>query len=310
MSRSMPNVQRGNQGINRPQRQENMLPQRRQENMLPQRRQENRLPQQNLREQIREGGNIRENRPPQQNLREQIKSREPGNLREQIQNRTPQERERIDQWKERGAEARNRIQERHPDWHHWFDNDFWHGHHHYPHYPYHWNYWRPIAWGTVTAWLPWSFGSTYYYFDNGYYYSSQAPEIQIEAAPLDYEQTEEKIASAPQGSSSESDWMPLGVYALTSTGKIPYTPNMYLQLALNKEGAIEGTLYNSASDELFPISGYVEKETEKVLMQVSGNENSPILETGLYNLTQDQASIQLHFANGLNQNWLLVRLKS
>ena len=35
---------------------------------------------------------------------------------------------------------------------------------------------------------------------------------------------------------------------------------------------------------------------------------TPVLETGVENLTQDQAPCLLHFADGTQQRWLLVRL--
>jgi hypothetical protein len=37
--------------------------------------------------------------------------------------------------------------------------------------------------------------------------------------------------------------------------------------------------------------------------------NTPIMETGIYNLTQNETRALVHFADGQTQQWLLVRLE-
>ena len=48
--------------------------------------------------------------------------------------------------------------------------------------------------------------------------------------------------------------------------------------------------------------------TQRVVWVVTGK-TSPIMETGIFNLTKDEAPALLHFADGQTQQWLLVRLE-
>jgi hypothetical protein len=82
---------------------------------------------------------------------------------------------------------------------------------------------------------------------------------------------------------------------------------MYLQLAVSKQGVINGTVQNTATDTAQPIEGMVDKETQRAAWAIQGK-SSPIMETGLGNLTQDTTPALVHFADGTTQQWLLVRL--
>jgi len=103
--------------------------------------------------------------------------------------------------------------------------------------------------------------------------------------------------------------MPLGVYALSKDGETAASPNVYLQLSLNKEGLLAGTFYNVTTDKTYPAEGMVDKETQRAAWKMADSENAPIMVTGTYNLTEDEAPTQVHFADGQTQNWLMVRLK-
>ena len=52
----------------------------------------------------------------------------------------------------------------------------------------------------------------------------------------------------------------------------------------------------------------VDKKSQRAAFVVSGK-TSPILETGIVNLTKDEAPALLHFSDGQSQQWLLVRLE-
>ena len=268
----------------------------------------------------------RPNQRSEQDLRSFVKQRE-GGIKDRpqtqpIEQQRPRDiqgkrNDRISEGKNRrqnrGDDVRKHVSDHHDNWHNWFNDGFWDHHHYHPHYPYNRAYFRPATWAAVSAWLPWAATGAYFYYDGGDVYYSQTPDSyqSIVIAPLDYGATEEAIAT-PQGAENgtESDWLPLGNYALTSSSNTVVTPNMYMQLALNKQGRIEGTFYNSSSDDVFPVKGYVERETQRVVMQIIGDDHTPILETGLYNLTEGQAPVQLHFSNGQVQNWMLVKLES
>ncbi len=55
------------------------------------------------------------------------------------------------------------------------------------------------------------------------------------------------------------------------------------------------------------IEGMVDQESQRAAW-VIGDRNTPILETGISNLTQNEASVLVHFENGQTQQWLMVRI--
>lgn len=194
----------------------------------------------------------------------------------------------------------------------WFNNNWWdHNHIHYPYYP-NFNYWSFAAWPALTGWVDygWSqpvyynYGDNVYYQDDQVYYGDQpvasAEEYAQQAAAI--------VANVPATEPAADDWMPLGVFAITSDGKpADAEPTMYLQLAVSKQGLINGTLQNTATDSVQPIEGMVDKETQRAAWTVK-DKTTPIMETGLGNLTQDTTPALVHFGDGTTQQWLLVRL--
>jgi len=105
----------------------------------------------------------------------------------------------------------------------------------------------------------------------------------------------------------EMEWMPLGVFALTAEGV--NASSMYLQLALSKEGIIAGTFYNESTGATHAIEGMVDAETQRAAWKAADGTNPDlIMETGVYNLTQDTADVLVHFGPEKTQEALLVRL--
>ena len=77
--------------------------------------------------------------------------------------------------------------------------------------------------------------------------------------------------------------MPLGVFAVTQDANKP--SNMVLQLAVNKEGVIQGTYFNSDDNTAKPIKGMVDKESERAVWTFADkNKNAMIMETGFTTL--------------------------
>ena len=168
------------------------------------------------------------------------------------------------------------------------------------------NWWAPATWAAASNWADWGYSEPLYY-DSGYAYYPSDSTTSTQAYQGNTMQQPQATATAQN--TSTGDWMPLGVFALTKEGDKNATPTMYLQLALNKDGNIGGTYYNSTSDVSYPVEGTADKDTQQVAWKMSNNAKSPILQTGLYNLTQDQTPVKVNFANGSSQNWLMVRLK-
>jgi hypothetical protein len=83
---------------------------------------------------------------------------------------------------------------------------------------------------------------------------------------------------------------------------------MFFQISIDRNGVVTGAFENLLSGEKSPISGQVDKKTERVTWKIGSN-SSTVIETGLQNLTQDVASCLVHFGTDTTQTWLLVRLK-
>ena len=86
--------------------------------------------------------------------------------------------------------------------------------------------------------------------------------------------------------------------------------NMVLQLAVNKEGVIQGTYYNTSTETERPVKGMVDKKTQRAAWTFADGKNTDIImETGLYNLTKDDTQVFVHFGEDKTQRWWLVRLE-
>lgn len=111
---------------------------------------------------------------------------------------------------------------------------------------------------------------------------------------------------ASQEVAAEAEWMPLGTFAI-SMGEQDTQASQVVQLAVSKEGVISGTLFNVTSDESLAVQGQVDKETQRVAMRF-GESERVVVECGLYNLTQDEVPLLVHFGTERTENYLLVRL--
>ena len=130
--------------------------------------------------------------------------------------------------------------------------------------------------------------------------------------PVDkyYSQVDELATSVPEmtdDQAAELEWLPLGVFAITAEGV--NASSMYLQLAVTKNGIVGGTFYNETTGVTHPIEGTVDEQTQRVAWKaIDGTNAKLVMETGLFNLTQDQAPVLVHFGPEEPQTALLVRL--
>lgn len=176
-------------------------------------------------------------------------------------------------------------------------------------------WWRPVTAVALTGWFTgwwntpsyYDYGENIYYQDNSVYYGDQP----VATADEYYQQAVTLADSAPKDTSDASDdqteWMPLGVYAITNADA--EDTNMVLQLAVNKDGVIAGTFYNDITQVSHPVEGMVEKENQRASWRFSDGSNPDlVMETGIYNLTKDQTNVLVHFNAEKTQTWMLVRL--
>jgi hypothetical protein len=220
------------------------------------------------------------------------------------ENRSERMGERADRRHEVGEGIRDNFWDNHPRM------DFWQDHPHWAR----WRYNRPYRWATwaaVTSWFPWGWSSgTYYDYGSGgnVYYDDGSVYVDDQAYPAEqYTESVSAIAAdVPQVDPDATEWMPLGVFALTNTSGAD--PTMFVQLAVSKDGVIEGTYHNSSTDSTMQLEGMVDKNSQRAVWRGVGRD-LPMMETGIFNLTKEEASVFVHFGGDQIQEWLMVRLE-
>lgn len=125
-----------------------------------------------------------------------------------------------------------------------------------------------------------------------------------------YDEAASLVSSVPEMTEeqeSKVEWMPLGVFALTVEDV--NASNMYLQLAVSKDAMIAGTFYNESTGVTHPIEGMIDEETQRAVWKAADGTNPDlIMETGIYNLTQDSTEVLVHYGPEQTQTMFLVRL--
>ncbi len=124
----------------------------------------------------------------------------------------------------------------------------------------------------------------------------------------DYADQAQAIATRiPDVDPEKVEWMPLGVFALTQKDGSVEDSSLFLQLAISKEGIIAGSFQNTATGKTFEVEGTIDRDSQRAAWGPVG-ESWPIMETGIYNLTENEAGALVHFADAETQQWTMVRL--
>jgi hypothetical protein len=144
------------------------------------------------------------------------------------------------------------------------------------------------------------YGENVTYNDGNVYYGDQP----VATAEQFYDQAETIAAAGPV--STNDEWMPLGVFGVIAEGQT--NTEKLVQLALNKDGAIRGNYQDLLSDKVTPVVGSVDKESQRVALKLEGNDNL-VVETGLYNLTNDEVPVLVHFGPDRQEPRTFIRLK-
>jgi hypothetical protein len=135
---------------------------------------------------------------------------------------------------------------------------------------------------------------------------ASAEEYSQQAIDLANTSKEQPPAPMPPAEGKEAEYLPLGVWAFVQEEK--GDAYMFFQISVDKNGVVSGAYKNLLSGETSPISGQVDKNTQRVAWKIGSN-SSTVIEAGLKNLTEDVASCLVHFDKDTTQTWLLVRLK-
>jgi hypothetical protein len=182
--------------------------------------------------------------------------------------------------------------------------------------------WRAAAWGAATAWTAATWASAGAYvgcdsaqpvsYDYGTNVTYENNSVYVNGydagTSQQYYNSAESLASsgAQADASPDANWLPLGVFALTKPDQT--TSDVTIQLAVDKQGIIRGNYTDNKTDKTQVIQGAVDKKTQRVAFTI-GDDKSEVFETGLYNLTKDEAQALVHFGADRTEQMLLLRLK-
>jgi hypothetical protein len=171
--------------------------------------------------------------------------------------------------------------------------------------------WRVPAWGACasyvgypddTAATTYNYGDDVTYQDGNVYYGDE-----VAATEADYAQQASQIAdTGRQAQPPDSEqWQPLGVFAMVKGDA--QTSNDIFQLAISKEGVVRGNYYNAVSDSTTPVYGSLDKKSQRIAWAI-GDKKEPTYETGLYNLTQPESTMLVHFSKDHTEQYNLFQV--
>ena len=180
-------------------------------------------------------------------------------------------------------------------------------------YPYSY-WWGYPSWGGLQSFFPYyGWNTPYYYgygpggnivYSNGMVYMDDVPI----ATAADYAASAAELAAVPTPANPDAqvEWLPLGTFAL-SENENDKNPSRVVQLAVDKDGLVSGTMVNKTTNQVYPIQGRVDKETQRVAFTI-GDAKDVVFETGIYNLTQQQTPVLVH-GDGREETYLMLRLE-
>jgi hypothetical protein len=188
-------------------------------------------------------------------------------------------------------------------------------------WPQHPGAWRAAAWTTAAAvWgvANWANCSSfcgypaepmYYDYGSNVVYEGDNFYVNGESAGSQEQYAQQAVVIADTGkqaeASKEEEWLALGVFAMVQGERTD--SNDLFQLAVNKAGTIRGNFYNVLSDTTVPVSGAVDKNSQRAAWTV-GDRKEPIYEVGFANLTKAETTLMVHFGKDRSQQWTLIRI--
>ncbi|MEO8163998.1 MAG: hypothetical protein ABI619_01250 [Betaproteobacteria bacterium] len=171
--------------------------------------------------------------------------------------------------------------------------------------------WRACTWGSAASYcgyyesppVYYDYGNNVTYQDNSVYVNGD----NVGTTEQYYDQAANLATTGAQANApSDGDWLPLGVFGLTKPDQTQAVAT--IQLAVNKQGVIRGNYTDANTDKTKLVQGSVDKQSQRAAFTV-GDNTTNIVETGLYNLTKDEAPALIHLGKDRTEQWLLVRLK-
>lgn len=171
--------------------------------------------------------------------------------------------------------------------------------------------WTACAWGTAASYCGYyNSQPTYYDYGNNVAYQNGSVYVNGQDVGTSEQYYQQAASLAGEGvqadASDDGDWLPLGVFALTKPDQSK--SNVSIQLAIDKQGIVRGNYTDSVTNKNQLVQGSLDKQTQRVAFAVGDNKTN-FIETGLYNLTKDEAPCLIHMGQDRTEQWLLVRLQ-
>jgi len=172
--------------------------------------------------------------------------------------------------------------------------------------------WAPFAWSAYPAWFGlasvdpvyYDYGANIYYADDKVYIDDQP----VGSAEEYYSALRAQAAQREVASRRGDQWQSLGVFAVLGSDRDADKAQRFFQLAVDKRGTLGGNYFEKSSDVVQPIRGSVDRQGHRAAWTV-GDDLQTIYETGVYNLSREEAPMLVHFDAAQNEVWTLVRLQ-
>ncbi|MBM4097752.1 MAG: hypothetical protein FJ261_13375 [Planctomycetes bacterium] len=171
-------------------------------------------------------------------------------------------------------------------------------------------FWLGATWGRLVPFCGFSSFPVYYDYGTSVVYSGGSVMVQGESVGTPQQYSQQASAIAGTGSAAMEDpkdtWESLGVFAMVRAEE--KDPSNYIQLAVNKDGILRGSYYNSISDTNEKVKGAVDKKTQRAAWTI-GDKKQPVYEAGIMNLTREQTTALVHKGDDKVEQLLLFRIK-
>ncbi|MBU6293930.1 MAG: hypothetical protein KJS91_04530 [Planctomycetes bacterium] len=171
-------------------------------------------------------------------------------------------------------------------------------------------FWLGATWGRLVPFCGFSSFPVYYDYGTSVVYSGSSVMVQGESVGTPQQYSQQASAIAGTGSAAMEDpkdtWESLGVFAMVRAEE--KDPSNYIQLAVNKDGILRGSYYNSISDTNEKVKGAVDKKTQRAAWTI-GDKKQPVYEAGIMNLTREQTTALVHKGDDKVEQLLLFRIK-
>jgi len=172
--------------------------------------------------------------------------------------------------------------------------------------------WYASSWDDCTSYCGYPEDTSAVYYNYGDNVTYEGDQVYYDGQPYasqeQYAQQATMIADAGQDAktNNEEQWQPLGVFAMVKGDET--TSNDLFQLAINKDGVLRGNYYNATTDIATPLSGALDKESQRLAWRINGQDEL-VYETGLFNLTQEETTLLAHFGQDHTEQYKLFRIE-